>query len=157
VGLISARQGCIGLDLSGADLSRASLTKADLRGINIRGANLIGADLSETRMRIEKASRELQKFNSELLSIQLSELICRMCFSPRLRDADLTGADLTGAQLQEVDLTRVELSYANLQGADLTGAMLTGVMLDEADLRAAKATEEQLQTILSKRNMKQEP
>jgi len=46
---------------------------------------------------------------------------------------------------------------ANLQGADLTGATLTWAVLDEADVRAAKVSEEQWQTVVSGKNVKREP
>jgi uncharacterized protein YjbI with pentapeptide repeats len=72
----------------------------------------------------------------------------------KLREANLVGADLGGANLQGVDLTKANLSYANVQGADLTGATLTGAILDEADVRAAKVTEEQWQMVVSAKNMK---
>jgi uncharacterized protein YjbI with pentapeptide repeats len=67
------------------------------------------------------------------------------------------GADLGGTNLQGADLTEANLSYANVQGADLTGATLTWAILDEADVRAAKVTEEQLQTVISLKNVKREP
>jgi len=52
-----------------------------------------------------------------------------------------------------------------LQGDDLTGALdwcecagsdLTGAILDEADMPGAKATEEQLQTVVSGKSVKRE-
>jgi uncharacterized protein YjbI with pentapeptide repeats len=61
-------------------------------------------------------------------------------------------ANLSSALLSHAKLREANLSYANLQGADLTGAIL-----DEADVRAAKVTEEQLQTAVSGKNVKREP
>ena len=46
-------------------------------------------------------------------------------------------------------------AYAN--ASPVTGATLTWAILDEADMRGAKVTEEQLQTIISGKNMKREP
>ena len=123
-------------DLSGANLSQASLTRTDLRGVNFRGANLSGADLSESRMATEKAGRDAS-------AVQVQVGAGRY---PALR-----------ANLSHALLTKANLSYANLQGADLTGATLTWAILDEADVRAAKVTEEQLQTVVSEKNVKREP
>ena len=123
-------------DLSGANLSQASLTRTDLRGVNFRGANLSGADLSESRMATEKAGRDAS-------AVQVQVGTGRY---PALR-----------ANLSHALLTKANLSYANLQGADLTGATLTWAILDEADVRAAKVTEEQLQTVVSEKNVKREP
>ena len=147
-------------DLSGANLSLACLTRTDLRGVNLRGANLTGADLSESRMAVEKAGRDassvLQVGTVRYPALR-ANLSSALLSHAKLREANLTGVDLGGANLQEVDLTKANLSYANLQGADLTGATLTGAILDEADVRAAKVTEEQLQTAVSGKNVKREP
>jgi uncharacterized protein YjbI with pentapeptide repeats len=59
--------------------------------------------------------------------------------------------------LSGATLTEAAFISANLQGADLSGATLTWAVLDEADLRAAKVTEEQLQTVVSGKNVKREP
>jgi uncharacterized protein YjbI with pentapeptide repeats len=64
---------------------------------------------------------------------------------------------LSGAQLQGIELTKANLSYANLQEADLAGATLTWEILDEADVRAAKVSEQQLQTVVSEKNVKRQP
>ncbi|HET8845343.1 MAG TPA: pentapeptide repeat-containing protein [Ktedonobacteraceae bacterium] len=163
-------------DLSGANLSQAILKKADLRGVNFRGANLTGANLSESRMNIERAGRDAPRvqIGAHLYPALRANLSHAFLKEARLRETNLTGADLSGAQLQGADLTLASLSYANLQGADLTGATLTDaaliganlqgadltgatltrVLLDEADMRTAKVTEEQLQTVVSKKNMK---
>jgi uncharacterized protein YjbI with pentapeptide repeats len=146
-------------DLSGANLFQASLTKTDLRGINFRGANLTGADLSDARLALEKAGRDAPRVQvgARLYPALRANLSHALLTQAKLREANLVGADLGGAQLQGVDLTRANLSYANLQGADLTGATLTWAVLDEADVRAAKVTDEQLQTIVSGKNVKREP
>ena len=146
-------------DLSGANLSQASLTGADLRGVNFRGANLTGADLSESRMTMEKAGRDAPRVQvgASLYPALRANLSHALLTKAKLREANLVGADLGGAQLQGADLTKANLSYANLQGADLTGATLTLAILDEADVRAAKVTEEQLQTVVSEKNVKREP
>ena len=68
-----------------------------------------------------------------------------------------TQANLSRVNFREANLREANLSDANLQGVDLTGATLTGAILDEADVRAAKVTEEQLQTVVSEKNMKREP
>jgi len=133
-------------DLSGANLSQASLTRADLRGVNLRGANLSGADLSESRMAMERAGRD-----ASAVQVQVGARRYRA-----LR-ADLSHALLSGAKLREADLAGADLGGANLQGADLSGATLTWAILDGADLRAAKVTEEQLQTVVSGKNVKREP
>ena len=145
-------------DLSGANLSQASLTKTDLRGVNLRGANLTGADLSESRMAMEKAGRDAPRVQvgASLYPALRANLSHALLTQAKLREANLVGADLGGAQLQGADLTKANLSYANLQGADLTGATLTWAILDEADVRAAKVTEEQLQTVVSGKNVKRE-
>ncbi len=83
-------------------------------------------------------------------------------FFRAVKGADLTRANLSYANLQGVDLsgatlTKAALIGANLQGADLSGATLSGAILDEADVRAAKVTEEQLQTVVSEKNVKREP
>jgi hypothetical protein len=148
-------------DLSGANLSQSSLTKTDLRGVNLAGANLTGADLSESRMALEKAGRDASAVQVQVGAYRFPALRANLSQAllteAKLREADLFGADLGGAKLQGVDLTGANLSYANLQGADLTGATLTWVVLDEADLRAAKVSEEQLQTVVSGKNVKREP
>jgi hypothetical protein len=43
---------------------------------------------------------------------------------------------------------------ANLQDIDLTATTLTWVILDEAGVRAAKLSDEQLQTVTSAKNVK---
>ena len=148
-------------DLSGANLSHASLTRTDLRGVNFRGANLTSADLSESRMALEKAGRDASAVQVQVGAYRFPALRANLSHAllshAKLREANLYGSDLGGAQLQGVDLTRANLSYANLQGADLTGATLTWAILDEADVHAAKVTEEQLQTVVSEKNMKREP
>ena len=166
-------------DLSGANLSQSSLTKADLRGVNFRGANLTGADLSDARMEMKKAGRGAPRVQvgARLYPALRANLSHALLTQAKLREANLVGADLSGAQLQGVDLTRANLSYANLQGveltgatlteaallganlqgADLTGATLTWAILDEADVRAAKVSDEQLQTVVSRKNVKREP
>jgi uncharacterized protein YjbI with pentapeptide repeats len=62
-----------------------------------------------------------------------------------------------GADLSRADLTEAALIGANVQEADLTGATLTWAILDEADIRGAKVTEEQLQMVVSGKNVKREP
>jgi uncharacterized protein YjbI with pentapeptide repeats len=133
-------------DLSGANLFQASLTKTDLRGVNLRGANLVGADLSESRMVMERAGRDAS-------AVQVQVGAGRY---PALR-ANLSHALLSGARLREANLVGADLGGAQLQGVDLTKANLTWAVLDEVDLRAAKVTEEQLQTIVSGKNVKREP
>ncbi len=142
-------------DLSGANLSQSSLKKADLRGVNLQGANLIGADLSESRMTMEKAGRDAPRvqIGARRYPALRANLSHALLTQARLRESNLVGADFSGANLQGGDLTRANLSYANLQGADLTGATLTGAILDEADVRAAKVSDEQLQTVVSGKNM----
>jgi uncharacterized protein YjbI with pentapeptide repeats len=167
-------------DLSGANLSQACLTRTDLRGVNLRGANLTGADLSESRMMVEKAGRD----ESSVLQVGASRypalranLSSALLTGAKPREANLMGADLSGTNVQGADLTKANLSYANVQGADLTGATLieaaliganvqgvdltgatlTWAMLDEADVRAATVTEEQLQSVISGKNVKREP
>jgi uncharacterized protein YjbI with pentapeptide repeats len=151
-------------DLSGANLSQSSLTRADLRGVNLRGANLSGADLSESRMVMEKAGRDASavQVGTSLYPALRANLSHALLTQAKLRESGLIGADLGGAHLQGVDLTGATLTKAafigaNLQGADLTGATLNGAVLDEDDVRAAKITEEQLQTLSSGKNMKREP
>jgi uncharacterized protein YjbI with pentapeptide repeats len=151
-------------DLSGANLFQASLTKTDLRGVNLQGANLTGADLSDSSLAMEKAGRDAPRVQvgARLYPALRANLSHALLTQAKLREANLVGADLGGAQLQGVDLTGATLTEAaligaNLQGADLTGATLTWAFLDEADVRAAKVTEEQLQTIVSGKNMKREP
>src|SRR5258708_7359016 len=133
-------------DLSGANLSHARLNRTDLRGVNLRGANLSGADLSESRMVMERAGRDAS-------AVQVQVGAGRY---PALR-ANLSHALLSHARLREANLVGADLGGASMQGVDLTGATLTGAVLDEADLRAAKVSEEQLQTIVSGKNVKREP
>jgi uncharacterized protein YjbI with pentapeptide repeats len=76
----------------------------------------------------------LPEFKSEPAAIQFSGPTCRY--------ANVQGADLTEAALIGV----------NVQEADLTGAIL-----DEADMRGAEVTEEQLQMVVSGKNVKREP
>ncbi len=132
-------------DLSGANLSQARLNSTDLRGVNLCGADLTGADLSESRMAVEKAGRDA----SSVLQVGAFRY-------PALR-ANLSHALLSQAKLREANLVGADLGGANLQGVDLTGATLTWAVLDEADLRAAKVSEEQLQTVVSGKHVKREP
>jgi uncharacterized protein YjbI with pentapeptide repeats len=141
-------------DLSEANLSHASLTRADLRGVNLRGANLTGADLSHASMEMERAGRDAPRVQvgARLYPALRANLSHALLAGARLREANLVGAELGGATL-----TEAALIGANLQGADLSGATLTWAILDEADVRGAKVTEEQLQPVVSEKNVKREP
>jgi uncharacterized protein YjbI with pentapeptide repeats len=165
-------------DLSGANLSHARLTNTDLRGVNMREANLAGADLSDARLEMERAGRDAPRVQvgARLYPALRANLSHALLTGAKLRGANLVGADLSVAQFQGVDLTKANLSYANLQGAnlsgatltkatlvgvnlqgaDLTGSTLTWAILDEADLRAAIVSEEQLETVVSHKDMKRE-
>jgi uncharacterized protein YjbI with pentapeptide repeats len=138
--------GLAGADLQQIELPQIHLAHANLSRVNFRGANLTGADLSESRMAMERAGRDAS-------AVQVQVGAGRY---PALR-ANLSHALLSGAKLREATLVGADLGGANLQGADLGGATLTWAILDEADVRAAKVTEEQLQTLSSGKNMKREP
>ena len=126
-----------------ANLSHALLTQAKLREANLVGADLSGAQLQGV---------DLTRANLSYANLQGADLTGATLTQAALLGVNLQGADLTGATL-----TEAALIGANLQGADLSGATLTWAILDEADVRAAKVTEEQLQTIVSGKNVKREP
>jgi uncharacterized protein YjbI with pentapeptide repeats len=143
-------------DLSWANLSRSRLTSTDLRGVGFHGADLTGADLSDSDMGMANSGRDaLGAPRGTALRPELrADLSNALLQDAKLQASILTGADLSGADLRRADLAKANLSGANLQGADLTGATLTWAILDEADLRTAKVTEEQLKTLSSDKHMK---
>jgi uncharacterized protein YjbI with pentapeptide repeats len=126
-----------------ANLSHVLLSQARLREANLIGADLGGANLQEA---------DLTGANLSYANLQEVDLTRASLTKAALIGANLQGADLTGATFSEAALID-----ANLQGADLTGATLTGAILDGADLRGTKVTEEQLQTVVSGKNVKREP
>jgi hypothetical protein len=125
---LQGSSGLVGADLQQIDLPQIHLEHANLSRVNFREANLREAHLSGTNLQ-----------GADLTKVNLSY-------------ANLQGTDLSGATLIEAALIG-----ANLQGADLSGATLTWALLDEADVRAAKVTEEQLQSVISGKNVKREP
>jgi uncharacterized protein YjbI with pentapeptide repeats len=124
---------------------RANLSHALLSGAKLREANLVGADLGGANLQ----GVDLTKANLSYANLQGVDLSGAI-----LTEAVLIGANLQGADLTEATLTEAALIGANLQGADLSGATLTWAILDEADLRAATVTEEQLQAVVSGKNVK---
>jgi uncharacterized protein YjbI with pentapeptide repeats len=149
-------------DLSGADLSRSRLMSAYMSGVNLRGTNLTGADLSNAFMGMERAGELRANLSNALLAgakLRASSLIGADLSGANLRGADLAKANLSRASLQRADLTDANLAEgtfvgADFQEADLTGATLTWATLDDADLRTAKVTEKQIETLGSSKNLK---
>jgi uncharacterized protein YjbI with pentapeptide repeats len=127
---------------------RANLSHALLSGAKLREATLVGADLGGAQLQ----GADLTRANLSYADLQGVDLTTATLTRAVFMGANLQGADLGGATLSEAALIG-----ANLQGADLGGATLTWAILDEADVRAAKVTEEQLQTLSSGKNMKREP
>ena len=126
---------------------RANLSQALLSDAKLRGANLTGADLGKAHLQ----GADLTKANLSYANLQGVDLTGATLTGAVLMGTDLRGANLTGATLAEAALIG-----ANLRGADLTETTLTWAILDEADLQAAKVTQEQLQTVVSRKNIKRE-
>lgn len=92
---LTARNRCVGCDLSGANLAGLNLSRVNLIRANLQGANLVGANLK---------AAELAEAN--------------------LAQADLSGASLAGADLYRAELSGANLAGADFEGAYLVGTLL---------------------------------
>ena len=125
---------------------RANLSHALLNQAKLREANLTGADLSGAQLR----GADLTKANLSYANLEGADLT-----GATLAGAIVVGAQLSGANLSGATLTEAALIEANLRETDLSGATLSRAILDGADVHGAKVTQEQLQTVVSKKNLKQ--
>ncbi len=140
-----------GADLQWTNLSECILNEADLSGVllrqatfrqsNLSGANLTKADLSGEEKLVEGSSPK-EVFGAP---------------APYHRHTfrtDLTGAKLSRAILRLADLRYCDLRDADLTDADLTDADLSQALLDDADMRGAMITKEQIRMAKSAENIR---
>jgi hypothetical protein len=113
-----------------------------LTQLNARRVGLVFAFLRE-------AGLMSVKLNSRVVSLSKADLNHVNWSQANLSGANLSGARLHEARLSGARLRGAYLRGADLRGADLSGADLSGAWLDEANLRGAKVTEEQLKKATS--------
>lgn len=165
-----------GARLQGARLEGAQLWDARLEGAELNAARLEGAHLFEARLwganlfeaRLEGAfllSARLGGADLDWARLEGATLYEARLEGADLRHARLEGAELVTARLDEADLRRARLEGAMLRGARLEGANLSGATLDartdltgaslagaaacDADWRAARPTQAQIDVIFA--------
>ncbi|WP_461308497.1 pentapeptide repeat-containing protein, partial [Albidovulum sp.] len=145
-----------GAMLEQARLERAWLYRARLEGANIQNAHLEAADLMEARL--DRAMLTgARMYGATLYDARMegARLTAARLWEANLSDSRMGGADLSEARMEGAMLTFAQLEGALFwrarlnAGTNLWAASLAGAAAKEADWRAARLTQAQIDVIFA--------